>query len=190
MATSEISITLYPTDTIYGLGVDATDLEAVSRLVALKGRDEKKPISIAVTDIEMMEKYAEMTPLARKLARAFLPGKLTLVLTAKAGLAPALTGGTGTIGIRIPKHLLSARLIQDLGKPITATSANVSGKTPGKTPEEILAQFGEKASWITKVYDLGELPESAPSTVVDARGEKPVIVREGAIPNEEIEKIS
>jgi L-threonylcarbamoyladenylate synthase len=184
MTTSDII--LYPTDTIYGLGVDATDPAAVARLIALKGRNEKKPISIAVTDIAMMEEYAEVTPLARKLARAFLPGKLTLVLKAKGKLAPELTAGTGTIGIRIPKHLLLAWLIEGIGKPITATSANVSGREPEKTPEKILKQFGEKASWITKTYDLGELPESLPSTVVDVQGEAPIVVREGAIKKEDI----
>ncbi|MEK9176687.1 MAG: L-threonylcarbamoyladenylate synthase [Patescibacteria group bacterium] len=182
-------IILYPTDTIYGLGVDATDAEAVARLITLKGRDEKKPISIAVADIAMMEEYADVTPLARKLARAFLPGKLTLVLTAKDTLAPALTAGTGTIGIRIPKHLLVERLIREIGKPITATSANVSGREPEKTPEKILAQFGGNASSITKVYDLGELPESAPSTVVDARGTESVVLREGAIPSDVVTKV-
>lgn len=182
-------IILYPTDTIYGLGVDATDAEAVTRLRLLKGRDDKKPISIAVSGIEMMDEYADVTPLARRLAERFLPGKLTIVLNAKANLPAELTAGSGTVGVRIPKHMLVMKLIEELGKPITATSANVSDMEPEKTPELILKQFGEKAPWITKVYDLGELPESAPSTVVDARGENPIIVREGAITGEDIKAV-
>ena len=181
-------LVLYPTDTIYGLGVDATDPEAISHLRELKGREDKKPISIMVSDMEMMELYAVVTPLAKTLAEKFLPGKLTLVLDAK-NLPEELTSGTKTIGVRMPKHLLCVQLVNQLGKPITATSANVSGKPTGKNPEEILKQFGDKADWITKVYDLGELPESAPSTVVDARGKVPIVIREGAIPREDIEGV-
>ena len=180
-------LVLFPTDTIYGLGVDATDPEAVTHLRELKGREDKKPISIMVSDMEMMEVYAVVTPLAKRLAEKFLPGKLTLVLEAR-NLPDELTSGTKTIGIRMPKHLLCMQLVNQLGKPVTATSANVSGKETEKTPEKILAQFGEKADWITKVFDLGELPESAPSTVVDARGKVPIVIREGAIPREDIEE--
>jgi len=175
-------IILYPTDTLYGLGVDATDPEAVLRLKELKGRDEGKPISVVVFDRVMLEEYAEVTPLAEKLAEAFLPGKLTLVLHAKPVLAESgIVGPDGSVGFRIPNHTVPLRLVRELGKPITATSANVSGMSPEKTPEKILTQFGEKASWVTNVIDEGVLPESLPSTVVDARGETPDILREGDI---------
>lgn len=178
-------IVLYPTDTLYGLGVDATDPEAVMRLKELKGRDDRKPISIAVSDIEMMKQYAKVTPLAETLAKKFLPGKLTLILNAK-NLPDELTAGDGTIGVRIPNHPKALELIKKTRKPITATSANVSGMETESTPERILAQFGEKASWITKIIDSGELPPSGPSTVVDARGEEIIIIREGAISKEEL----
>ena len=182
-------IVLYPTDTIYGLGVDSTDAEAVSRLQELKGRNEKKPISNVVADMEMAEKYAVVTPLAKKLAVKFLPGKLTLVLAARAGLAPRISAETGTVGIRIPNHPVPLQLVRELGKPITATSANVAGMETMAVPEDILAQFGARAKMITKVIDVGVLPRSSPSTVVDARGEKPVIIREGAISKSEIENL-
>lgn len=175
-------IVLYPTDTLYGLGVDATRAEAVSRLQELKGRDEGKPISIVVSNISMMEEYALVTPLAQKLSQQFLPGKLTLILEAK-NLPENLTAGTGTVGVRIPNHPVPVQLVRELGKPITATSANVSGMKTERSAQAILAQFGDKASWITNVIDEGELPESAPSTVVDARGDVPIVVREGAIPS-------
>jgi L-threonylcarbamoyladenylate synthase len=129
--------------------------------------------------------YAEVTPLAEKLIEKFLPGKLTIVLNVK-GLPDELTAGTGTVGIRIPNHPKVLEVIREMGKPITATSANVSGMPTGKTPGEILAQFGDKASWITKTIDQGELPPSEPSTVVDARGENPIILREGAISEKDI----
>lgn len=182
-------IILYPTDTLYGLGVDALNVEALKKLKALKGRSDSKPISIVVADMAMAEEYAEVTPLARHLAEAFLPGKLTLVLSAKENLPIELTAGTGTIGIRIPNHLLCLNLARDFGRPFTATSANVSDEEPKNSATEILAQFGMRAQDIDKVIDVGTLPESLPSSTVDARGETPVVLREGAIPAELILEI-
>lgn len=185
--TFSLMITLYPTDTLYALGVDATDPEAVSRLKELKGRDENNPISIAVDSLDMAEAYAEITPLARRLAEKFLPGKLTLVLNAicpmsrHRTLVEGVVGKDGSVGIRIPAHELAQELIHELGVPLTATSANVSGMPTKNTPQEILAQFDDRASWITRVIDAGELPPSGPSTVVDARGVEPVVLREGEI---------
>ncbi len=180
-------IILYPTDTLYGLGVDATNPEAVLRLQELKGRDDKKPISIAVDSLEMLEQYAQVTALARKLAKKFLPGKLTLILCANPGIrTKGVVGSDGSVGVRIPNHPQALALIQKIGKPITATSANVSGMLPENTVEKILTQFGEKAGMISRVIDGGELPLNTPSTVVDARGEKPIILREGAISSSNI----
>ncbi len=179
-------IILYPTDTIYGLAVDATDPEAVLALQKLKGRDEKKPISIVVTDMDMADRYAVVTPLARRLAEKFLPGKLTIILDSRDNLAPGVTAGTGSIGIRIPNHPVPLRLVQKLGVPVTATSANVADMPTEKTCDKILVQFGERARMITEVIDEGELPESLASTVVDARGNMPVIVREGAVSAKDI----
>lgn len=178
-------IILYPTDTVYGLGAVADDPAAIATLKELKGRDGGKPISIAVSDVEMLRKYAEVTPLAERLIKKFLPGKLTIVLNAK-DVLEGLTAGTGTIGIRIPNNEKALALIKETGKPLTATSANVSGMPTEQTPEKILAQFGDKASLITQVIDAGELPKSEPSTVVDARGETPIIIREAAISKEKI----
>ncbi|MDE2078802.1 MAG: threonylcarbamoyl-AMP synthase [Patescibacteria group bacterium] len=179
-------IVLFPTDTLYGLGVDALNPEAIRKLKELKGRDEKKPVSVIVADMAMAAAYADVTPLAARLAEKFLPGKLTLVLTAKPNLPEELTAGTGTIGIRMPKHVLCLNLARELGRPITATSANVAGEESERSVPDILAQFGERAGMIGKIIDVGELPESKPSTVVDARGEKPVILRDGAISKEAI----
>lgn len=179
-------IFLYPTDTVYGLGADATNPDAVKALFTLKGRDEKKPVSIVVADFRMAEKYAVVSPLAKVLIEKFLPGKLTIVLKAKDILPNEITAGTGSVGIRIPNHPVPLRLVRELGKPITATSANVAGMPTEVTPRAILAQFGERAGMVTEVIDEGELPESAPSTVVDARGNNPIIIREGAVPSAEI----
>ena len=150
-------IVLFPTDTIYGLGVDATNADAVKRLRELKGRPAfaelrrgkaGKPISIMVSDMAMAEKYAVVTPLAKKLAEKFLPGKLTLVLEAKDTLSDEVTAGTGTVGIRIPDHPIALQMVKDFGKPITATSANVSDMPTMNSVPEILKQFGGAASSI------------------------------------------
>lgn len=182
-------IILYPTDTLYGLGVDALNTEALRKLRALKGREDGKPISIVVADMVMAEEYAEVTALARKLAAEFLPGKLTLVLSAKNNLPTELTAGTGTIGVRIPNHLLCLNLAREFGRPYTATSANVSDMNSKNSVPEILAQFEARAGMIDRAIDVGELLESLPSTVVDARGETPHIVRVGAISKEDIEAL-
>lgn len=180
-------ILLYPTDTLYGLGVDVLNIEALKKLRTLKGREEGKPISIVASDMKMAEEYAEVTPLALNLAEAFLPGKLTLILNAKESLPAELTAGTGTVGVRIPNHILCLNIARELGRPYTATSANVSDMDSKSTVPEILAQFGARASMIDRAIDVGELLESLPSTVVDARGETPHIVREGAISKEDIQ---
>lgn len=180
MQFGENEIALYPTDTLYGLGVDATNPNMVQKLKELKGREEGKHISIAVSNLAMLERYAEVTPLAKKLIEKFLPGKLTLILNVRGPSLEHLGDGE-TVGVRIPAHEKTLKFIREFGKPITATSANVSGMEPESTPEKILEQFGEKASIITKVIDGGELASSKPSTVVDARGEGPIIIREGAV---------
>ena len=187
MNSSTPLIILYPTDTLYALGVDATDAQAVSLLKELKGRGEGKAISIAVDSIEMMEEYAEVTPLAERLIEAFLPGKLTLILQAKCAmsghctLAAGVVGEDGSVGVRMIDRPEVMALIHELGRPITATSANVSGMPTERTSQNILEQFGDKAPRITRVIDAGELPPSEPSTVVDARGNEPIIIRSGAI---------
>ena len=133
----------------------------------------------------MMRQYAEVTPLAERLAAQFLPGKLTVVLKPK-NLPSELGTHTGEIGIRIPNHPIPLQIVRELGRPITATSANVSGMPQMHTVPEILAQFGDKAPLIIEVHDVGTLPPSLPSTVVDARGTEPIILREGAVSRDEI----
>ncbi|MDP3645785.1 MAG: L-threonylcarbamoyladenylate synthase [bacterium] len=197
-------VVLYPTDTLYGLGADAFSNVAVDTIYAIKGREEGKPIHCIVADMVMAERYAEVDSRARALAKRFLPGPLTLVLSAKGGSASSSGGrssfggggkkkhNTGiaremnTIGIRVPKSDFCLEMVRMFRKPITTTSANVSGKTSERTVEKILSQLGQAAQSIDLVIDAGELPESTPSTVVDLSDEEPVILREGAITSVEI----
>lgn len=177
---------LYPTDTLYGLGVDATNQEALEKLYALKERDREKPVHSIYPDLESVERVAEVTPIAQKLANAFLPGALTLILTQRES-AQIYGGKDGSIGVRIPNNPFCLSLAHAFGKPYTATSANISGEVTHTTIDAILSQFGDTISLIDMVIDAGELPVSLPSTVVDARdGLK--ILREGSVPLEEIER--
>jgi len=180
-------IILYPTDTIYGLGVDATDKDAVAALRDLKGRDERNPILIMLPSIDAIEEYAEMNDDAWRLAEAFLPGPLTLVLPAKKSVSYDLTFNR-TIGIRVPNDPFCLALAEAFGKPITSTSANRSGQETRGTVSEILGQFGFHAESIALAIDSGEKKGGKPSTIVSCTDAGRVILREGSISRSEIER--
>lgn len=167
-------VILYPTDTLYGLGVDASNTDALKKLYTIKEREPGKPVSVIVESLEAAASYVEITPLARTLAEKFLPGALTLVLKK--------VGSDETLAIRIPNSPTCLAIAKQFGKPFTATSANKSNMASLRSVPGILAQLGESANKIDLVIDIGELPNSLPSTVVDVRGEKPIVLREGAIP--------
>lgn len=174
-------VALYPTDTLYGLGADALSNDAVDRVYQIKGRDERKPIHCIVADIAMAERYAVVDDVARKLAKRFFPGALTLILKKKEGMNAGICRGIDTIGIRIPDNDFCLALAREFDGPITTTSANRAGEDSLSTAKAILDQLGDNAEMIDLVIDAGELPLRAPSSVVDLSGERPVILREGAI---------
>ncbi len=174
-------VIIYPTDTLYGLGADALSDGAVAKIYAIKGRDEGKPIHAIVSDMEMAERFAYVNGSARLLAAKFLPGPLTLILKKKTGIETGIARGIDTFGIRIPDNQFCKELVEKFGGPITTTSANRSGMHTMRTVEAILEQLDELASGIGCVIDAGELPQRKPSTVVDCSGERPVILREGAV---------
>jgi L-threonylcarbamoyladenylate synthase len=179
-------IVLYPTDTLYGLGADALSDEAVAQIYAIKGREDGKPIHAIVADMDMAARYGEVNDAARILAKRFLPGPLTLILKKKTGIETGIGKGIDTIGIRIPANDFCKQLVERFGGPITTTSANPSGIMPARTVAAILDQFEDRADMIGLSIDAGELPARLPSTVVDLSGERPAILREGAIPSSEI----
>ena len=171
-------VVVYPTETLYGLGVDATNPQALARLVALKGREAGKPISVLVADQTMLSELAdEVSPLARRLVRRFWPGPLTLVLPARAGVSELLTGGTGTIGVRVSSHPVATALVAAVGRPVTSPSANPAGCAPPVTVDDARTYFG---TTVDAYLDGGRLPGEPASTVVDVRDGLRV-VREGAV---------
>jgi L-threonylcarbamoyladenylate synthase len=177
---------LYPTETIYALGVKALDDREVKSLFQLKGREEGKAVSWLVRDIADIQRYAQMDALALTLAERFLPGPLTLVLGARDEVPRSLISPDGTVGFRISSDPAAAQLIasfmDEYDMPLTCTSANVSGLPTLSTPKEILLQFGDRARMIDVVYD-GGARSGVSSTVVRVLDGQVTVLREGAIPS-------
>jgi tRNA threonylcarbamoyl adenosine modification protein (Sua5/YciO/YrdC/YwlC family) len=170
-----------PTETFYGLAVDAFDVHAVSRLDRLKGRPEHSPVLLLVADLDQVRQVARELPRAfGALSQRFWPGPLTLVVPAADRLPEGITGGTGTVGLRVPGHSLPRRLAAALGHPITGVSANRHGEPPCRTAGEVAEVFGEG---LDLILDGGPTSGGAPSTVVDLTGPEPRVLRAGAIPS-------
>jgi tRNA threonylcarbamoyl adenosine modification protein (Sua5/YciO/YrdC/YwlC family) len=187
-----LSMILYPTETTYGLGVNVLDQEKLEKLYLVKGRDSAKAVSWLVRDIADIERYAEMSDVARKIAEQFLPGPLTLVLPLKSVFQYTNDYTRDTVGFRISSdshaQALITRFMSEHDAPLSATSANISGLPTLETVGEILDQFGEQAPLISKVID-GGVRNGTPSTVVRVEGEVVEVLREGAISEEAIQGI-
>lgn len=184
---SEGGVLAYPTETLYGLGVDAFRDDALEKLFVLKGRPGGIPVSVLVRDPEMMlEVVLEVPAPARALVNAFFPGPLTLVLPARPGLPERVTAGFGKVGVRISPHPVAALLFQAFPKPITSTSANPSGLPAARTAAEVAAYF---PSGLDGILDGGPAPAGVGSTVVEFQGQELRILREGAISKEEIARV-
>ncbi len=176
-------VIVYPTDTLYGLGVNAMNTVALARLRAIKMRDGKKPVSILVPSVEAIEWHADLAPAARELAHRFFPGALTLVAPAKEHLPEEVTFN-GAIGIRVPDDAFSRVLASMSEFPVTATSANLAGTETPATIADIIRHFGPKISEIDLFIDDGPRDGGTPSTVVADMGGTLHILREGAITRE------
>ncbi len=176
-------LVVYPTETFYAIGADAFSSIALRRLFEVKGREPGRPVGLIAADAAMAFSIARETPLdARRLADAFWPGPLTLVLPARDDIADELKGPDG-VGMRVSPNPIARALSAGIGRPITATSANLSGEAPASTLENARAALGEKV----KVYlEGGNLTASAPSTVVAINGSGWKMVRVGAISENQI----
>jgi len=169
----------FPTDTLYGLGADATDPEAVAGVFSAKSRPKDKPLIVLARDLDMVEEWVEdISPLARKLMDRFWPGPLTLIMIASGRFPLALTGHTRRIGIRVPDSLISQSLLKATSLPLTASSANRAG---GKDPIDARAVWEELAGMIDLLLDGGPVTGKA-STILDLTLCPPWIIRPGPIP--------
>ena len=176
-------LVVYPTETFYAIGADAFSSIALRRLFEVKGREPGRPVGLIAADAAMAFSVArEITLDARRLADAFWPGPLTLVLPARKDIADELKGPDG-VGMRVSPNPIARALSARIGRPITATSANLSGEAPASTLENARATLGEEV----KVYlEGGNLTASAPSTVVAINGSGWKMVRVGAISENQI----
>jgi len=177
---SEDKLVIYPTETCYGAGVDATRITSVKKLLRYKERREGNPISIAVSDKEMASKYAEINETAQNLYENYLPGPITIVSKSTGKVAPGLESEFKTIGIRIPNYPKVLEIIKKFGKPITTTSANVAYRPNPYSIEQLLNDLPQKnKDLIDLIIDGGELPYREASTVVDTTLDNMNILREG-----------
>lgn len=169
----------FPTETYYGLGVDPLNEEAVKRLFVLKKRETTKPILLLIEDAKMLAILAAKIPSAYEpLMEKFWPGPLTLLFPWKENISEFLTGGTGTIGIRVSSDPLVQKLFRKWKSPVTATSANISGERPASTAYAVKKTFGNQIDY---VVDGGDSPAGLCSTIVGYQNDKLVLIRKGKV---------
>ena len=174
----------FPTGSLYGLGADALNAGAIDRVFTIKMRASDKALLILVPDRKgVFDLAAEVPPAAERLMDQFWPGRVTIVFKALPGLPVNLTAGTGRIGIRLPGHPVARALVSAFGRPITGTSANLSGQRGCHHIDELNAMLIEQ---LDLVLDAGPLKEGIGSTVVDITGTEPVVIREGVVSKQAI----
>ena len=159
-------VILYPTDTVYGLGADATNAEAVVKINKIKGRDDSKSFLVMLPNVSALEVYGEVNSTARALANKFLPGPLALVLQSKGDVLAAVQSEERSVGFRVPNNTFCLALGELFKKPIVSTSANISGRTQQRTVHSILEQLGNRVCDIDLVIDAGACVSGTPSTII------------------------
>lgn len=182
----EGGLVAFPTETVYGLGADATNADAVLSIYETKGRPRFNPLIAHVADLAMAETLAVFSPLARQLAEKFWPGPLSIVLPLRPGhwLSDVATAGLDTVALRMPDHPTALALIRATGRPLSAPSANPSGKLSPTTAEQVIRGFGGKVP----VLDGGPCQAGVESTIVAVDGETIIQLRAGALPRGKIEE--
>ncbi len=174
-----------PTDTLYGLAADPFCAVAVARVFVVKGRSAERALPLIAADAAQIAAHLGRLPRdAERLAARFWPGPLTVLVAAPRSLATDVTGGTGKVGVRVPADRVARAVCAAVGRPISATSANVSGDSATSDPAQVERMLGDR---IDLLIDAGQTRGGAPSTIVDATGDRPALVRAGAIPWDEIQ---
>lgn len=177
----------FPTETVYALGADAMNRNAVKRIYRLKKRDAQKPIAIFISELGELKKLVKrINSPAKKLMEYFWPGPLTLIFKSETGELSHLTGKEEKLGIRVSSSSLVRLLLSHTKTPITATSANLSGAKEALTADEVVKNFKGK---IELILDKGPAEEAIPSSVVDVSQDIPILIREGRISFDEIKRV-
>ena len=171
---------VYPTDTFYALGAAADSPAGVEKVYRLKDRDRGKPLSVVAADFAMAKACTDApSALFESLPRKFWPGPLTLIVKARPGFPPAMLGPGGSIAVRVPGLAWLRDLLAHFGRPVTATSANISGEAEISSGLEAVRRFAGK---VDLIVDGGDTPGGLPSTIVDVVAVPPRIARAGAVP--------
>lgn len=169
-----------PTDTLYGLAADAFNADAIERVFAIKERPEGMALPVLLADAGQLPAVVRDVPAeAWALAAEFWPGSLTLIMERSSSLPPRLTAGGSTVAVRVPGHPLPRELARLLGRPITGTSANISGWPDPQTVDELQAQVGDR---VDAIVNAGPAPAGTASTIIDLSGSATKLIREGVIP--------
>lgn len=181
-------IVVFPTDTVYGIGTNAYDEQACKRIYEIKGRPKNKPLITLISDISILKEIVDdISPLEQKLIDAFWPSPLTIKFKKKeGGLPDILSSIDGYITVRFIDKGIVSKLIKESGVPIVAPSANLSGSITGTKIENIIKELGKKVDYI---LDYGDIESDTVSTIVQVQGEEVIIIREGKIKKEELEKV-
>ena len=177
------------TDTGYLLGVDGLNTEAIRKIYQIKGRSFDKPIHLVVADIAMAKTLAYIDQEAERVFQRFMPGPLTLIVKKKAIVPDLLVSGLGSVGLRMPDNDFLLRLVKVGGKPVTATSANRSGKSTPYTVKQVLAELGDATEYVDLIIDQGETQHAMPSTILDMSQTPPKILRKGPITEEILSEV-
>ncbi len=185
-ALREGRLVAFPTETVYGLGANALDADAVARIFAVKGRPADNPLIVHIRRPEELGRVAKGVPeRARRLMERFWPGPLTLVLPRAPDVPLVTTGGLDTVAVRVPAHPVALALLEEAGVPVAAPSANRSGRPSPTRAEHVLEDLGCQ---VDVVVDGGPCPVGVESTVLDLSGHIPVILRPGGVPREALEE--
>ena len=182
------ALVAFPTETVYGLGADATNGEAVAAIFAAKGRPLFNPLIVHVTDLEEARRYVELSPRAQALAQKFWPGALTLVLPRRkdSPLSLLVSAGLDSVALRAPSHPAAIAFLKAAGVPVAGPSANRSGQVTATNAQHVADSLGDKVDFI---LDAGSATLGIESTVIGFDGDRPLLLRPGAIPREEIEDL-
>jgi len=180
-------VVVYPTETCYGLGGDATNPEVVEKIYKIKQRREEKPFLVIVPDVEMAKEYLEWSPQLDEIAKKYWPGALTVVSEGKSKsekdkrLTDGVIAPDGTVAMRVTAHPVAAELARALGRPLISTSANISGREPSYSVEEVINMFANQPDQPDILINAGELPKNLPTTMVKVDGGQLVVLRKGQL---------
>jgi L-threonylcarbamoyladenylate synthase len=180
-------VVAFPTDTLYGLGANAFDEDAVLKIFEIKSRPRDLALTLLLADIAQIEVVGDDIPkLAWELAERYMPGALTIVVKKSAAVSDIISGNRDTVAVRVPNHPIPIALINGLGAPLTGTSANLSGAPDPATAEQVHKQLGSR---VDMIIDDGRCPIGVSSTILDLTTDPPTILREGAISRDELTRV-